>query len=120
VRGGKRDKDRRTLLPEGVVQPLRGDLEGVRKLYEEDRANDLAGVSLPKALERKYPNAGKEWGWFWVFPSPQLSIDPRTRVVRRHHVSPIPLQRIVRKAAQAAGIPKHITVHTLGIHSPRT
>ncbi len=113
VRGGKRDKDRQTVLPEGVTEPMMRHLDRVRELYEQDRADDLSGVHLPKALERKYPNAGREWSWFWVFPSEKLSIDPRTRVVRRHHLSPMTFQRIVQRAAKAAGIAKHVTVHTL-------
>jgi len=96
-----------------TLNALPRPLGKIRELYEKDRADDLAGVYLPEALERKYPNAGKEWNWFWVFPSPNLSIDPRTRVVRRHHLSPMTFQRIVQQAAKAAGIAKHVTVHTL-------
>ncbi len=113
IRGGKRDRDRQSVLPEGLTDELVRHLEGARGIYEQDRADGLAGVHLPKALERKYRNAGTEWGWFWVFPSEQLSVDPRSKIVRRHHKSPMTLQRRVRDAARAAKIPKHVTVHTL-------
>ncbi len=113
VRGGKQDKDRQSVLPEGLTDALVRHLGAIRKIHDGDRANDIAGVHLPKALERKYRNAGKEWGWFWLFPSEQLSVDPRTKTVRRHHKSPMTLQRYVRDAARAAEIPKHVTVHTL-------
>ncbi len=113
VKSGKGDKDRMTMLPESLHDELRMHLESVRALYDEDRAADVAGVWLPDALERKYPNAGKEWGWFWVFPSQKLSVDPRSRVVRRHHVSANNLQKQFRRAVTRAGIAKHATVHTL-------
>jgi integrase len=67
---------------------------------------------LPDALARKYPNAEQEWSWQWVSPSPRLSMDPRSGVVRRHHMDPTSLQKAVRRAAQAAGISKHVTPHT--------
>jgi integron integrase len=113
IRAGKRDKDRQTVLPEGVTDSLLEQLARAREVYEQDRADDVTGVYLPKALERKYPNAGREWAWFWVFPSPNLSIDPRSRTVRRHHLSAMTFQRIVRRAAKKAGLAKHVTVHTL-------
>ncbi len=113
VKSGKGDKDRVTMLPESLHDELRAHLEEVHALYEEDRAGGIAGVWLPDALERKYPNAGKEWGWFWVFPSRKLSVDPRSRVVRRHHVSANNLQKQFRRAVKKAGIAKNATVHTL-------
>jgi integrase len=70
-------------------------------------------VSLPGTLERKYPEVGKQWGWFWLFPSGYLSIDPRSNTVRRHHLHPATLQRAFRRAAKEAGITKPATVHTL-------
>ncbi len=88
-------------------------MEKIRLIYEKDRKADAAGVQLPNALERKYPNAGKEWIWFWVFPSENLSVDPRTQVVRRHHYYRGNLQRLIKQAATKAKIPKRITVHTL-------
>ncbi|MCX6997970.1 MAG: integron integrase [Kiritimatiellaeota bacterium] len=113
VRAGKGDKDRITLLPEQVVPALRDHLERVRTLYEQDRKAQVAGVALPDALDRKYPNAGTEWAWFWVFPSRILALDPRTNVVRRWHASDSSLQKAVKEAVQRAQIAKPAGVHTL-------
>jgi len=113
VRSGKGDKDRRTILPESLKDDLREHLHGVHELYEKDRKDHIAGVYLPNALDRKYPNAGKEWIWQWVFPSKSLSVDPRARQIRRHHVHHNTLQKQIKKAAFNAGIPKKVTVHTL-------
>jgi integrase len=73
----------------------------------------MAGVWMPEALDRKYPNAGKEFGWFWVFPSQTLSTDPRAGIVRRHHMSASVVQKAVKAAASAARIHKPVSVHTL-------
>jgi integron integrase len=113
VRSGKGDKDRPTVLPEALRKDWETHLRGVRDLHELDRQNDLPGVALPRALERKYPNGGKEWGWFWAFPAATLSTDPRSLVVRRHHVHPSAFQKSFRQAVQAAGIGKAATIHTL-------
>jgi integron integrase len=113
VRSGKGDKDRRTVLPETLKDDLIKHLSEIRSLYEEDRKNEIAGVWLPGALEKKYPNAGKEWGWFWLFPSKSLSIDPRGNIVRRHHVHPALLQKAFKVAVGKAGITKQASVHTL-------
>lgn len=113
VRAGKGDKDRQTVFPESLKDDLRRHLDQVRELYEKDRMDDIAGVYLPGALERKYTNAGKEWIWQWVFPSKSLSVDPGTRLVRRHHVHPNTLQKQIKQAARNAAIPKNVTVHTL-------
>jgi len=113
VRAGKGDKDRVTILPARLADPLWDHLQKVRQLYELDRENNLPGVSLPGALERKYPNAGKEWGWFWLFPSPRLSVDPKSLVVRRHHLYPTSVQRAFKKALREAGIEKPANVHSL-------
>src|SRR4030043_492476 len=86
IRSGKGDKDRETVLPESIKNNLLEHLERMRKIYQKDRKNNLPGVQLPHAFEKKSPNAGKEWAWFWVFPSATLSIDPQTKTVRRHHV----------------------------------
>jgi len=88
-------------------------VDAVRTVYDEDRAKDLDGVWLPSALERKYPKAGAEWSWFWVFPAASISFDPRTGARRRHHMHPSSLQRRFKKALQAAGITKNGTVHSL-------
>ena len=113
IRGGKGDKDRETVLPESIMPNLRAHLENIKKLYEIDRKNNLAGVILPKALDRKMPNAGKEWMWFWVFPSYKLSTDPRSGIIRRHHIHPSVLQKHVKRAAERAKVYKRVTVHTL-------
>jgi len=113
VRSGKGNKDRETVLPQRVVLELKRHLAQVRKLYDLDRDRSVEGVSLPGALQRKYKNAGKEWGWFWVFPSAKLSIDPISGVVRRHHLYPSTLQRAFRQAVKRSGIVKPATIHTL-------
>lgn len=113
VRAGKGNKDRSTLMAESVKAGLKAHLERVRELYGQDRNAEVAGVMLPDALARKYPNAGTEWAWFWVFPSRQLSLDPRAGVVRRHHVASESIQRAVREASRKAEIHKPVSVHTL-------
>lgn len=113
VRSGKGDKDRSTLLAASVQPALKAHLERVRTLYDQDRASGVAGVSLPDALARKYPNAGTEWAWFWVFPSRQLSTDPRAGVVRRHHVGDGSIQNAIKGAARKVGLHKPVSVHTL-------
>lgn len=112
VRDGKGQKDRVTVLPEMLVKPLRQHLQHVKAIHEQDLAQGRGAVYLPDALARKYPNAEREWIWQWVFPSPRLSVDPRSGAVRRHHMDPSGLQRAVRRAAQTAGINKHVTPHT--------
>jgi integron integrase len=113
VRSGKGDKDRSTLLPETGRDRLREQLRTADALYRADRHAGLAGVWMPDALDRKYPNAGRELGWFWVFPSRTLSTDPRAGVVRRHHLSESVIQKAVHAAAVAAKIHKPVSVHTL-------
>jgi len=113
VRDGKGGKDRVTMLPASLAVPLREHLKRVRVLFDQDRAEDVPGVYLPDALENKYPNAGKEWGWFWVFPSRSIAADPRTGVVRRHHAHEQALQRAIKKAVSAASIAKPASTHTL-------
>lgn len=113
VRNGKGGKDRVTVLPQALSAPLREHLKRVRMLFETDRAANLPGVYLPDALVKKYPKAGMEWGWQWVFPARGLSTDPRTRIRRRHHTHEQALQRAIKRAAQAAGIAKPATTHSL-------
>ncbi len=113
VRSGKGDRDRRTVLPESIKDDLVTHISQVRILYEQDRKNGINGVYLPDALDRKYPNAGKEWGWFWAFPSQSLSVDPRTHTVRRHHMHPASLQKTFKSAVMKSGITKPASVHTL-------
>ncbi len=113
VRAGKGDKDRQTLLPERLIGDLLPHLDRVHALHEQDRRDKVAGVELPDALARKYPNAGTEWSWQWVFPSARLSVDPRSKTVRRHHAADAPLQRQFKAAVHAAGVAKPASIHTL-------
>jgi integrase len=85
----------------------------VREVWLADRAAGRPGVELPDALDRKYQNAATEWGWFWVFPAPSESTDPRSGVVRRHHVYEQGLQRAIKRAVQVAGVAKPASTHTL-------
>ena len=113
VRQGKGDKDRATLLPRRVAPMLRKHLDSVRGLFDADRAAGVGPVYLPDALGRKYPNAGTEWGWQWVFPSSKLSTDPRAGVTRRHHLDPSSVHRAIKRAAAKADIAKPVSAHTL-------
>ena len=113
VRGGKGAHDRSTLLPEAVRDDLRSQLQKAAELHQADRTAGLAGVWLPEAIDRKYPNAGRELGWFWIFPSHVLSTDPRAGVVRRHHISDSVVQKAVKLAAARANLHKPVSVHTL-------
>jgi len=113
VRNGEGMEDRVTILPDGVVAPLQEHLQRVKRLHERDLAQGYGSVYLPSALERKYPNADREWIWQYAFPSERLSKDPRSGEVRRHHVDESGLQKAVREAAHLAGIEKRVTPHTL-------
>ena len=113
VREGKGFKDRVTMLPATLVEPLRAHLKQVRALHEQDVAEGYGEVYLPYALDRKYPSAGREWLWQYVFPSKNRSVDPRSGVVRRHHVQDQAIQRAIRQAVRDAGIVKPATPHTL-------
>ncbi len=93
--------------------PLKQHLANIRSLFDEERRNQSPGVELPGALERKWPNAGKEWAWFWVFPAPTHSVDPKSKIVRRHHLHETLLQRAVKAAVYKAQIIKPATPHTL-------
>ena len=113
VRDGKGEKDRVTVLPASLVEPLRSHLERVRMLHARDLAEGYGEVHLPYALSRKYPSAGKEWCWQYVFPSKSRSADPDDGVIRRHHLDESVPQRAVKEAARAAGIAKHVNCHAL-------
>lgn len=113
VRSGKGDKDRSTILPAAVAERLRNHLEKVKTIHAKDLAMGFGAVYLPDALDRKYPAAAKEWSWQYVFPAQNLSVDPRSGVVRRHHISDTAIQTAIKKAVGKAGIEKHATVHTL-------
>jgi len=112
VRDGKGGKDRTTLLAKSVVADLRAHLLETKALFEQDRSNNIAGVYLPNALDKKYPNAGVTWGWQYVFPSKTLSTDPRTGIVRRHHLNETGLQKALRAAKAKVDIYKRVTSHT--------
>jgi integron integrase len=113
VRASKVDKDRMTVLPKAVKKQLKEHLAATKKIHEQDLAKGFGEVYLPEALDKKYPNAGREWRWQYVFPSATLSVDPRSGKVRRRHISPSSIQKIVADAVRKAGISKHATVHTL-------
>ncbi len=113
VRDGKGAKDRVTMLPARLSLELREHLMRVRELHGRDLATGHGEVLLPYALGRKYPSAGREWGWQYVFPSANLSVDPRSGVVRRHHIMDQAVQRAIRQAVREAGIAKPATPHTL-------
>jgi integron integrase len=113
VREGKGFKDRVTMLPDVLVAPLKQHLERVRALHREDLSKGYGAVYMPYALDKKYPNAGKEWGWQYVFPARSLSVDPHSNVVRRHHADEKSVQRAMKKAVADAGIVKLATPHTL-------
>lgn len=113
VRAGKGNKDRVVPLPDSLAEPLRARLTERRKMHDLDLAKGMADVELPHALERKYPRAGQEWGWQYVFAAADYSTDPRTGVIRRHHLHEKTIQRHVRAAAQKAGLHKPTHPHTL-------
>ncbi|MCD4776899.1 MAG: integron integrase [Candidatus Aegiribacteria sp.] len=109
VRSGKGNKDRITVLSSRIIPDLRKQLAEARSIFE----NSNIPVSLPEALARKYPNAGREWGWQYLFPAANASIDPATGEVRRHHLHPSGIQRAMRKAVRSSGIVKRASIHTL-------
>ena len=112
VREGKGDKDRATMLPASLVEALRNQIAFVRNLHDQDTKSGYGSVELPYALARKYSNADKELGWQYIFPSNRLSTDPRSGIMRRHHLDPSGLQRAVRAAAKLARIEKPVSPHT--------
>ena len=113
VREGKGDKDRRTPLPASLEGELRAQLKLGRGVYEGDREAKVEGVWLPGALSRKVPSAGTSWEWFWLFPSYKLAVDPRAKVVRRHHTGENAVQKAIKVSAQRADIAKRVTCHVL-------
>ena len=112
VREGKGDKDRRTMLPIAVHRELIDHLQRVRELHDRDLLQGFGAVYLPHALDRKYPNAAKEWKWQYVFPSAKLSVDPRSRVKRRHHAHEAAVSRAITKAVRASSVNKKASAHT--------
>lgn len=113
VRDGKGNKDRVTMLPAPLIEPLRSHLIRVKQLHEQDLESGYGCVFMPFALDRKYPNACREWGWQYIFPSSNISEDPNSGIWRRHHIHEKTLQKAMRRAIQQAGIVKHGSVHTL-------
>jgi integron integrase len=113
VRAGKGGKDRVTVLPEVLVERLLAHRERLMKLHAEDREAEAPGVWLPEGLDRKYPQAGKAWEWQWFFPSRQQMKDPRTGLLRRHHVLDATFQYAIRRAALRARLNKRVTPHVL-------
>ena len=113
VREAKGNKDRVVMLPRSLAAALRAQVLIARQQWDADRKAQRGGVETPHALEIKYPQVGRSWGWFWVFPSPTLSIDPRSGVERRHHLFEERLQRAIKRAVSQAGICKPVSVHTL-------
>ena len=113
VRRGKGDKDRVVPLPAAVLPGLKAHLEGVRRLHESDLAEGRGEVVLPDALGRKYPAAGREWGWQFVFPSGRLSVDPRSGEARRHHLHEDSVQKAIRAGVVRAGVEGKASCHSL-------
>jgi integron integrase len=113
VRHGKGDKDRVTMLPQSLKQPLALHLRTVKQIHEMDLRDGWGRVEIPHALARKYPNAPAEWAWQWVFPQQTRWRNPKTAEQGRYHVHQTLVQRAVREAAFRAGIPKRVTCHTL-------
>lgn len=112
IRDGKGNKDRVTMLPSSLVFPLKEHLIQVKQNHSIDMQKGYGKVYLPDALERKYPYASQEWGWQYVFPAAKLSVDPRSSLVRRHHIDEKMLQRHVKHAATKAEMTKPVTPHT--------
>ncbi len=113
VRDGKGFKDRVTMLPAALAEPLRAHLVRVRELHRQDLAEGYGAVYLPYALECKYPGAARDWAWQYAFPSAKLAVDPRSGETRRHHVQDQALQRAIKQAVRDADLTKPATPHTL-------
>lgn len=113
VREGKGGKDRAVMLPQSLIPSLQQQLAKARVLWSADQAAGRGGVDMPNALERKFPRAGASWSWFWVFPQATHSVNPRSGVVRRHHMYDQTFQRAFKRAVERAGIYKLATPHTL-------
>ena len=112
VRDGKGEQDRVTMLPESLRDLIKYQMNRVRYLHELDQKNNVPGAFIPYSIEKKYPNAGKELGWYFMFPGKSLSKDPVSGIVRRHHVHESNIQRSVKKAIRNAGIHKQAGCHT--------
>lgn len=113
VRNGKGRKDRVVTLPDELIVPLKRHLQNVKLFHEKDLADGFGDVYLPHALAHKYPSAGREWGWQYVFPARRRSLDPRRGIERRHHIDEGSVQKAVKNAVRKAGIDKPASCHTL-------
>ena len=112
VRAGKGDKDRFTTFPATLTPLLQNHLAGVKTLHQQDLAQGHGETYLPHALARKHPNAAQEWGWQYVFPARNLSVDPRSGITRRHRVDPSVINKAIKVAVRRAGLTKQISAHT--------
>jgi integron integrase len=112
VRAGKGENDRSTIMPESVIADLRRQLDAAKKIHHGDLNEGFGEAFLPYALDRKYPNAGMEWGWQYIFPANQRSRDPLSGKIRRHHLDESVLQKAIREAAHLARIDKPVGPHT--------
>lgn len=112
VRDGRGGKDRVTVLPTSLAEPLRRQSEAARALHELDPREGFGHVHLPHALARKYPAADREWCWQYVFPARHRSVDPRTGREQRHHIAETALQKAVKRAVREAGVAKPGSCHT--------
>ena len=113
VRSGKGQKDRSLMIPGKIREELAKHVASVKEIHEQDVKMGYGEVSLPDALEKKYPNAPREWGWQWLFPAEKLSVDPRSGKVMRWHIHPSAIQRAVKEAVMKTGLPKKASCHTL-------
>lgn len=113
VRSGKGEKDRALMIPEKIREELVKHVASVKEIHDRDMKMGYGEVSLPDALEKKYPNAPREWSWQWLFPADKLSVDPRTGKVMRWHIHPSAIQRAVKDAVMKASLPKMASCHTL-------
>ncbi len=112
IRDAKGRESRVTMLPGALIEPLNHHIQGIRQLHQQDLAQGYGSVYLPYALERKYPNADREWVWQYVFPAERRSIDPRTGICRRHHLHESGLQKAVKQAVRVADIQRRVSCHT--------
>jgi site-specific recombinase XerD len=113
IRDAKGNQDRVTILPQSLSEQLQAHLVQVKQTYNDDLALGYGAVYLPFALDRKYPNANRQWIWQYVFPAQSRSLDPRSGEIRRHHLGDEVLQRSLKRAAQHAQIDQKVTCHTL-------
>lgn len=110
IRSGKGDQDRTTLFPESLHEDMKSHLEKIKIIHDQDLNSGNGSVYMPNVLSRKYPNASKQWKWQYIFPSGNLSLDPRETVIRRHHISSRSIQKALKNAIEKADIPKKASV----------